>query len=181
MKGMARLILAILYLLCYEPKVQCVSPYHGLPINYLELSVTSSLVGDERYIVLILARHGLANRLRSAADWHHIAAISGRSLFVVWTPTNDCNALFTDLFESGPEKMQILPLVLPLDGNEVIRFLEDIAIAGNVSHHTLSADNMWATTQGSFVVDRNIFMSDTKVSSCQNQISCNVALKLNRS
>ena len=176
-KGMTRLILAIFHLLCYQLAVRCIQPYHDTPTNWLEQSVTTSLVGDERYIVLILARHGLANRLRSAADWHHIAAISGRTLLIAWTPTNDCNALFSDLFESGPKKMRILPVVLPLAGNEAIRYLENVAIAGNLSYLSLTAENMWAETHGSFVLDRSIFMSDTKVSSSLNPLSCNVGFK----
>ena len=168
MKGMKRLILAIVHLLFYELAVYCIQLNHDTPTNNLEHLVTASLVGDERYIVLILARHGLANRLRSAADWHHIAAISGRTLLIAWTPTNDCNAFFTDLFESGPQKMRILPVALPLDGNEAIRYLENIAIAGNLSYLSLTVENMWAETQGSFVVDRSIFMSDTKVRSKLN-------------
>lgn len=161
---MTKFILAILLLFCCQLRVRSVSLSRDKAINYVEQSVITPIVGEERYIVLVLARHGLANRLRSAADWYHIAVISGRTLFLAWTPTNDCNASFTDLFESSPQKLKILPFLLPIDGFEAISFLEGIARAGNVTHLSLTAENMWTDMQGSFVVERSSFMSDTKAS-----------------
>ena len=54
-----------------------------------------------KYILLLVSRLGLANRLRTMADWHQIAVYSNRTLLVSWESTVDCNASFTDLFVSG--------------------------------------------------------------------------------
>lgn len=56
---------------------------------------------DGKYILLLVSRLGLANRLRTMADWHQIAVSSNRTLLVSWESTIDCNASFTDLFVSG--------------------------------------------------------------------------------
>ena len=77
-----------------------------------ELIVFDGLVGGEdsgmfnssqRYLVVRLHRLGLANRLRSMADFHAIASSSDRHLLISWSPTADCNASFVDLFASGME------------------------------------------------------------------------------
>ena len=56
---------------------------------------------SHRYLVVRLHRLGLANRLRSMADFHVIASSSNRHLLISWSPTADCNASFVDLFASG--------------------------------------------------------------------------------
>ena len=69
---------------------------------------------DEKYIVLVIDRLGLANRLRILADWYHIAVLTNRILLVSWKPTLDCNAKFTDLFDAGPEYLRVLPISMTL-------------------------------------------------------------------
>ena len=59
---------------------------------------------DERFIVVKVSRLGLANRLRTLADWYNIAVTQNRTLLVNWIPAADCNVMLTDLFESGPTK-----------------------------------------------------------------------------
>jgi hypothetical protein len=61
-----------------------------------------------KHIVLLISRLGLANRLRSMADWHQIAMESGRELIVSWEPTYDCNVAFHDLFQGAPKGLIVL-------------------------------------------------------------------------
>ena len=68
-----------------------------------------------RYLVLHLYNLGLANRLRTVADFYTIAVYSGRTLLLSWQPSFDCNTTFTDLFSSGPEHFKVLPTILPRD------------------------------------------------------------------
>ena len=117
---------------------------------------------NERYIVLIIGRLGLANRLRSIADWHQVAALTDRTLLVGWLATSDCNALFTDLFESVPNRVKILPFQLPLNVEEATQFLERTAVSENVTYTTLKLDDMWAGGRQSFVLDKTALFSDTK-------------------
>ena len=122
-----------------------------------------STTNKKRYLILAIGRLGLANRLRSIADWYHIAALSDRTLLVVWLATSDCNILFTDLFESVPERMKIIPLQLPLDPTEATRFLADVARAENVTSLVLDENEMWAEGRQSFILDRKQVMSVTEV------------------
>jgi hypothetical protein len=117
---------------------------------------------SERYIIVLVARLGLANRLRSLADWYQVAVISNRTLLVAWQATHDCNALFTDLFESGPERLKILPFPVSSINKEAISFFEESARSQNVTSFTLNETNMWADKHKSFVAKRNVFMSDTQ-------------------
>ena len=57
---------------------------------------------EERFIVVRVSRLGLANRLRTLADWYNIAVTQNRTLVVNWIPAVDCNVMLTDLFESEP-------------------------------------------------------------------------------
>ena len=132
----------------------------GIPYTALSFGNTTS---DKRYLIILISRLGLANRLRSIADWHQIALLSGRSLLVAWQANADCNALFTDLFESVPRGVRILPFQLPTGENEAKQLLSDIATAENVTSLTINAPNMWAAGKQSFVLDRRDVMSDIEV------------------
>lgn len=87
---------------------------------------------EERYLVLLLTRLGLANRLRTMADWYQIAAMSRRTLLVSWEPTLDCNAKFDDLFVDGPEHLKVLPMALTME--EVKTYSRE----GNLSYYNLN-------------------------------------------
>jgi hypothetical protein len=115
---------------------------------------------SERYIVVLIARLGLANRLRSLADWYQVAVISNRTLLVAWQATHDCNAQFTELFESGPERLKILPFPVSSINKEAISFFEGSARSQNVTFFTLNESNVWADNHKSFVAKRSVFISD---------------------
>ena len=68
---------------------------------------------NQRYLILLIFRDGLANRLRSIADWYSIAQASGRELVVSWAPRIECNAMFSDLFDIKATKRN-LPHFRPL-------------------------------------------------------------------
>jgi len=131
-------------------------------INTENPMITSSPAysSSERYIVVLVARLGLANRLRSLADWYQVAVISNRTLLVAWQATHDCNALFTELFESGPQRLKILPFPVSSINKEAISFFEDSAKSQNVTFFTLNESNIWADKHKSFVAKRSVFMSN---------------------
>jgi hypothetical protein len=112
--------------------------------------------------VIILNRLGLANRLRSIADWHQIALMSNRELIVSWQPTTDCNATFMDLFESGPPGLRVVPFLLPVDPVAAVAEMEAMAREENVTYKTLDRDNMFVEGRGRFIVRRDEVMSDTQ-------------------
>jgi hypothetical protein len=74
---------------------------------------SSSLLTSERYLVLNLERLGLANRLRTIADWYHLADISNRKLLLSWQPSIECNVSFLELFQGGPPNFSVLESPLP--------------------------------------------------------------------
>ena len=55
-------------------------------------------MGTNKYLLLLVPKLGLANRLRSIADWYAIAISSGRTLLVNWEVSRECNARFSDFF-----------------------------------------------------------------------------------
>lgn len=148
--------------------------YRSIIINlsfliFLILTIESS--GDElfgiekgRYIVLIVDRLGLANRLRTIADWYNIASLSNRVLLVTWKPALDCNISFTDLFEAGPQNFHILPFAINnfYDNGHIP--IEDLARRSNLTYLTLhekSISDFWAPYLASshFVLARKHVMS----------------------
>ena len=136
-------------------------------ISYSALSFGNT-TSNKRCIIILISRLGLANRLRSIADWHQIALLSGRSLLVAWQANADCNALFTDLFESVPKGIRILPFQLPAGENEAgeneaKQLLSDIAATENLTSLSMNETNMWAVGKQSFVLDRKDVMSDIEV------------------
>ena len=131
-------------------------------ISYSALSFGDTTI-NKRYIILLISRLGLANRLRSIADWHQIALLSDRSLLVGWQANADCNALFTDLFESVPKGIRVLPFQLPAGENEAKQLLSDMATTENLTSISINETNMWAVGKQSFVLDRKDVMSDIEV------------------
>ena len=132
----------------------------GIPYTALSFGNTTS---DKRYLIILISRLGLANRLRSIADWHQIALLSGRSLLVAWQANAVCNALFTDLFESVPKGIRVLPFQLPAGENEAKQLLSDIAATENLTYRSINKTSMWAVGKQSFVLDRKDVMSDIEV------------------
>lgn len=65
---------------------------------------------DNQYLVLHIGRLGLANRLRTIADWYAVARRCKRVLLVAWTVTNDCNIAFSELFEAVPRGLKVTSL-----------------------------------------------------------------------
>lgn len=89
-------------------------------------------IDSGKYIVLSVERLGLANRLRTLADWYQIAQYSNRILLVNWIPTLECNCSFIDLFEGASNDFKVLPMILP-DGLEGVSKMEQIAKASNMT------------------------------------------------
>jgi hypothetical protein len=82
---------------------------------------------NDKYIILLINRLGLANRLKTIADWHQIAKISNRKLLISWEETPDCNIKFTDLFEDAEAGIKFLPVSLPkgIEGEKHVESLSD--------------------------------------------------------
>ena len=137
------------------------------PSQYEQSVSTKELNMNEKYIVLIVSRLGLANRLRSLADWHQIAILSNRKLLVSWEATSDCNATYSDLFESGPSRLSILTYTLPA-GNEGIQSVERSAARMGLTSLALyegsdQHSNMWVGRHKSFLLSRDIVLNDRQV------------------
>ena len=67
----------------------------SIPSEGNPFSAEEAAGNPPRYLVLIMARFGLANRLRAMADWYAVALRSQRRMLVAWRPTNECNATFS--------------------------------------------------------------------------------------
>lgn len=107
---------------------------------------------DDRYIVLLIDHLGLANRLRSIADWFVVASLTKRRLVVSWRPTYDCNATFTDLFAQWPDGLELLKDPLPqYEGG--LRWLANAADARGLRYYVLEGHN--ETTSHTFWVANN--------------------------
>ena len=121
----------------------------------------------ERLLILIVSRLGLANRLRTIADWYQIANLSNRTLLVSWEATPDCNAKFTDLFVDGPPRLRFLQEHLP-SGDEGVRYVAELANKRNISnipiynHHDMES-NFFVDQYKSFVISKSIPFSDAEV------------------
>jgi hypothetical protein len=94
----------------------------------ISMESKNHLKQGERYIILSLDRLGLANRLRSMADWYQIASLSGRKLVVSWVPSYDCNSSFDSLFKINenmlPPGLQVLSKPLSSSASGVQAALE---------------------------------------------------------
>jgi hypothetical protein len=98
---------------------------------------SSSLSSTQKYLILHIERLGLANRLRSIADWYHLAGLSNRKLLLSWVPTAECNATFNELFEDGPSNFDVLSLPLPIGNSEAISAASALATNSHVTFETL--------------------------------------------
>ncbi|RYH15674.1 hypothetical protein EON65_31365 [archaeon] len=67
-----------------------------------------SKIEETRFIVLTIHRLGLANRLRSIADWYVIAQQTGRKLLVTWAITSDCSIAFAELYSVIPPDLTVI-------------------------------------------------------------------------
>ena len=92
------------------------------------------------YLVLLLSTEGMANRLRSMADWYSLASSSNRTLLATWQPTSDCNASFSDLFDVDAmelENFRILPFSIPSDGENGNLLVSKLAENTGLSYHVI--------------------------------------------
>lgn len=92
---------------------------------------------DKRYIILQITRLGLANRLRSVADWYVIGRLTNRDLLVSWEPTIECNISFNELFDDGPPGLSLLPIFLPQGGGE--KLISDMAKTINSTYFNMDS------------------------------------------
>jgi hypothetical protein len=119
-----------------------------------------NFAGPQKQIVLHLSRLGLANRLRTIADWYAIAVKSHRHFLVVWDVTKDCSAQYGDLFASGPEGLTVL------DNNEEATSLEELSTHLQsllTSYMVLEDNSMWAPGQSTFVLGRHVLHAEAHV------------------
>jgi hypothetical protein len=129
------------------------------------LVLAMSLQNDTKYLLLELNRLGLANRLRSMADWYTIAAKHGRELIVRWIPSPECNAEYETLFEAGPEHFHVLgkvPSSLPAHSSEKDSLAATEATASSLGKTFIFMDED-AYPRGKFVYADNLFASDVDV------------------
>lgn len=103
-------------------------------VAFLALKVASEsgiqFSDDNKYIVVVLARLGLANRLRALADWHSAAIQTNRKLLFVWIPSVECNVQIHDLFSTLPSTAQALPIVAS-SATQSYEIIENIAAQFN--------------------------------------------------
>ena len=96
-----------------------------------------------RYLVLNVATGGLANRLRSIADWYHVAVITERTLLVSWRATPECNATFDSLFDVASmelDNFRLLPFTLE-KGDTGCEYVKRMALqAGMTDPQVILAD-----------------------------------------
>lgn len=78
---------------------------------------------SNRCVLLHLNRLGLANRLRAVADWYQVARLTQRTLLLSWVPSPDCNAHFHDLFDDGPDGLQVLMAPLPDSAMAIAQYI----------------------------------------------------------
>jgi hypothetical protein len=62
--------------------------------------LTNTVKTTDKFIILPLLELGLANRLRIIASMYSIARKSNRKLVLLWQPTSDCMADFSELFSN---------------------------------------------------------------------------------
>ena len=133
----------------------------GFRISHFTQLVES--VGTEKYILLLLSRLGLTNRLRAISDWYSVASQSSRTLVVSWERTNDCGTLFTELFEPSSVELLVLTNHLPQDA-EGIALAASVLNGFNVSFSVYGEDDirLWAYGHKSFVLSKNVVFSDAQ-------------------
>jgi hypothetical protein len=83
----------LLYLLCFS--LVCAHEFIEESNFFRRFDIDQG----HRYLILLISRDGLANRLRTIADFYAICQETGRELVVSWQPSVECNARFEDLFD----------------------------------------------------------------------------------
>ena len=128
--------------------------------SVLESTLTKNdIFGQEKYIVLKISRLGLANRLRSLADWYSISVVSNRSLLVSWEPTLDCNITLPAFIHYIPPPFKLLSFYLPHDDVDSETLVSTIAAASNLTYMNLDHGN----SGGFFMRKNSVIMSDIDV------------------
>jgi hypothetical protein len=86
----------------------------GQEIASLNSTLNSFLISvvkaTDKFIILPLLDLGLANRLRIIAGVYSIARKSNRKLVLLWQPTSDCMANFSELFINYNKEFSIYSL-----------------------------------------------------------------------
>lgn len=130
-----------------------------------ELSQLMQHIGTEKYLLLLVPRLGLANRLRSIADWTAIAAISSRKLLISWEVGRECNARFDDLFSlSEHANIVLLQDAMPAT-IEGVDAAGAIASRWNVTSSLRYAHDvdMWAAGYSSFILAKQAVVSEIQI------------------
>ena len=107
-------------------------------------------------LVVHLSRLGLANRLRSIADWFNIATISRRFLIVIWDVTDDCKAGFHELFMES----QSLVVIDNYDGTTIEEITENFRQFSTIFKVLNGGSDTWTKGGNSFVLNRKAVMND---------------------
>jgi hypothetical protein len=74
-----------------------------------------------RFLVVIVERLGLGNRLRTLADWYVISLLSNRKLIVSWKPSIECNISFADLFDEVPKNVFVFNNAISSSSGRLVR------------------------------------------------------------
>lgn len=120
-----------------------------------------------KYLIVIIFRLGLANRLRSLADWYQVAQLMDRVLIVSWQPSEECNCPLELLLDEIPHRMKILRVPLPAE-DEGVELVEIAAKSSNISVTAIRSKDehsmMWDTSQfGTFELSSKFLSLSTDV------------------
>ena len=118
---------------------------------------------DQRYLVLHLHSLGLANRLRTIADFYTISIYSGRTLLLSWVPSIDCNTTFTNLFQSGPNYFKVLVNHLPRNEQNAINYVSRKARMKNLTFGIYDAIDNDENDNDSYFASSTIFDSNVDI------------------
>eukprot|EP01031_Cornospumella_fuschlensis_P028177 gene28177-34025_t len=97
---------------------------------------------------MTINRLGLANRLRSIADWYVIAKQVNRKLLVTWAITSDCGIAFAQLFSSIPADLT----VISHDYGDMLHTVREATMRRNIS--SIVVDELYVSEM--FVVSSRI-------------------------
>lgn len=123
-------------------------------LTYISYGSGDEGLESERYLVLHSHRLGMANRLRTIADFYQVAVVTNRTLLLSWVPEVDCNISFTELFGDGPPQFKVLTQPLPREGaSEAVGIM---AAAAGLSYHRFD-------DKFDFLMDISVFKSDVDV------------------
>ena len=117
--------------------------------------------GNGRFLLLAMERLGLANRLRTMADWYGVATNTNRTLVVSWRPTADCNIDFYELFEHGAPGLFVLTEPLPIKA-ERDAYLSPYVVSGKVKQLVTERD-IWANPTLAFMGKPSVFLDSIPI------------------